>query len=131
MLAMLGVPPLLGFLGRWRLYDAALQFHPALAAVFILSSILALVAYVLALTRNWWGPAQTDAPAGAQRTFPSPGRHRRPGGRAAGRRRLAAVCCNFSKGVADETVESIDVLLPSSQPVALPYELGKLQRMRH
>jgi len=56
MLAMLGVPPLLGFLGRWRLYDAALQVHPALAAVFILSSILALVAYVLALTRNWWGP---------------------------------------------------------------------------
>ena len=56
MLAMLGVPPLLGFLGRWRLYDAAMQVHPALAAVFILSSILALVAYVLALTRNWWGP---------------------------------------------------------------------------
>jgi formate hydrogenlyase subunit 3/multisubunit Na+/H+ antiporter MnhD subunit len=64
MLAMLGVPPLLGFLGRWRLYDAAMQVHPALAAVFILSSILALVAYVLALTRNWWGPAPADAPPG-------------------------------------------------------------------
>ncbi len=69
MLAMLGVPPLLGFLGRWRLYDAALQFHPALAAVFILSSILALVAYVLALTRNWWGPAQADSPAGRKEPF--------------------------------------------------------------
>ena len=39
---MLGVPPLMGFLGRWRLYEAALQIHPALAAVFILSSIFAL-----------------------------------------------------------------------------------------
>lgn len=61
MLAMLGVPPLLGFAGRWRLYDAALQMHPALAAVLILASILALIAYVQALVRNWWGPpAKTD-----------------------------------------------------------------------
>jgi NADH:ubiquinone oxidoreductase subunit 5 (subunit L)/multisubunit Na+/H+ antiporter MnhA subunit len=60
MLAMLGVPPLLGFLGRWRLYDAAMQVHPALGAIFIVSSIFALVAYVLALTRNWWGPPLAD-----------------------------------------------------------------------
>jgi multicomponent Na+:H+ antiporter subunit A len=56
MLAMLGVPPMLGFVGRWRLYETALGISPALAAIFIASSILALVAYVLALTRNWWGP---------------------------------------------------------------------------
>jgi NADH:ubiquinone oxidoreductase subunit 5 (subunit L)/multisubunit Na+/H+ antiporter MnhA subunit len=56
MLAMLGVPPLLGFAGRWRLYESALLIHPALAAIFILSSTLALIAYVLALTRQWWGP---------------------------------------------------------------------------
>jgi NADH:ubiquinone oxidoreductase subunit 5 (subunit L)/multisubunit Na+/H+ antiporter MnhA subunit len=56
MLAMLGVPPLLGFAGRWRLYESALIIHPALAAVFILSSIFALIAYVLALTQQWWGP---------------------------------------------------------------------------
>jgi multicomponent Na+:H+ antiporter subunit D len=56
MLAMLGVPPLLGFAGRWRLYESALLIHPAIAAVFVLSSILALIAYVLALTRQWWGP---------------------------------------------------------------------------
>jgi len=56
MLAMLGVPPLLGFAGRWRLYESALLIHPGVAAVFILSSILALIAYVLALTRQWWGP---------------------------------------------------------------------------
>ena len=51
------------------MYDAALQIHPALAAIFILSSILALVAYVLALTRNWWGPPQGDTPQGRREPF--------------------------------------------------------------
>lgn len=61
MLAMLGVPPTLGFVGRWRLYETALGVNGALAGVFIASSILALVAYVLALTRLWWGPAPEPA----------------------------------------------------------------------
>jgi formate hydrogenlyase subunit 3/multisubunit Na+/H+ antiporter MnhD subunit len=59
MLAMLGVPPTIGFVGRWRLYETALVVHPMLLAVFVISSILALVAYVLALTRAWWGPADS------------------------------------------------------------------------
>ena len=58
MLAMIGVPPTLGFIGRWRLYSTALGIAPALLAVFIVSSILALIAYTLALTRIWWGPPQ-------------------------------------------------------------------------
>ncbi len=63
MLAMLGIPPMLGYLGRWRLYETALQISPLLLAVFILSSIFALIAYVLALTRVWWGPARDgDSP---------------------------------------------------------------------
>jgi multicomponent Na+:H+ antiporter subunit A len=62
MLAMLGVPPLMGFAGRWRLYQTALEINPAVAAAFILSSIFALIAYVLALTRNWWGPAEAPDP---------------------------------------------------------------------
>lgn len=56
MLAMLGVPPTLGFIGRWKLYEAALQLHPALIAGFILASVLALIAYVRAFTTIWWGP---------------------------------------------------------------------------
>ncbi|MGD0683188.1 MAG: proton-conducting transporter membrane subunit [Terracidiphilus sp.] len=56
MLAMLGVPPTLGYIGRWRLYESAVQIGWPLAAVFILSSIFALIAYTLALTRIWWGP---------------------------------------------------------------------------
>jgi formate hydrogenlyase subunit 3/multisubunit Na+/H+ antiporter MnhD subunit len=59
MLAMLGVPPTVGFMGRWRLYETALQINPLLLAVFILSSIFALIAYILALTNMWWGPGQT------------------------------------------------------------------------
>ncbi|MGA9128723.1 MAG: proton-conducting transporter membrane subunit [Terracidiphilus sp.] len=62
MLAMLGIPPTLGFLGRWRLYETAEQIGWPLAAVFILSSIFALIAYVLALTRYWWGPPDDANP---------------------------------------------------------------------
>ena len=62
MLAMLGVPPTLGFIGRWRLYETALQIGWPLAAIFILSSIFALIAYALALTRIWWGPPHDPDP---------------------------------------------------------------------
>lgn len=65
MLAMLGVPPTIGFLGRWRLYETAVQISWPLAAVFITSSILALVAYTLALTRSWWGPPISEDPPSA------------------------------------------------------------------
>ncbi|MGA3372227.1 MAG: proton-conducting transporter membrane subunit [Terracidiphilus sp.] len=63
MLAMLGIPPTLGYIGRWRLYETAVQIGWPLAAVFILSSILALIAYVLALTRVWWGPPNEPDPS--------------------------------------------------------------------
>ena len=62
MLAMLGVPPTLGYIGRWRLYETAVQIGWPLAAVFILSSIFALIAYTLALTRIWWGPEHEPHP---------------------------------------------------------------------
>lgn len=62
MLAMLGVPPTLGFIGRWRLYSSALEIGRLPLGVFILSSIFALIAYALALTRNWWGPPDENAP---------------------------------------------------------------------
>jgi NADH:ubiquinone oxidoreductase subunit 5 (subunit L)/multisubunit Na+/H+ antiporter MnhA subunit len=65
MLAMLGIPPTLGFIGRWRLYSAAYEVGFCPLTIFILSSILALIAYTLALTRNWWGPPP-DPPPQAQ-----------------------------------------------------------------
>jgi multicomponent Na+:H+ antiporter subunit A len=57
MLAMLGVPPTLGYIGRWRIYETAFQISPVLLTAFILSSVFALIAYVLSLTRVWLGPA--------------------------------------------------------------------------
>ncbi|MGA2673920.1 MAG: proton-conducting transporter membrane subunit [Terracidiphilus sp.] len=60
MLAMLGVPPLLGFAGRWRLYQTAAEMNHWLLAGFILSSMFALLAYVLCFTRCWWGPRDAE-----------------------------------------------------------------------
>jgi formate hydrogenlyase subunit 3/multisubunit Na+/H+ antiporter MnhD subunit len=60
MLAMLGIPPTMGFIGRWKLYETAVIIGWPIGGLFILSSILALIAYVLALTGIWWGP-QSDA----------------------------------------------------------------------
>ena len=65
MLAMLGVPPTLGFIGRWRLYSTALQIGVWPLIILILSSIFALIAYALALSRNWWGPPVEAAPSEA------------------------------------------------------------------
>ncbi|MGC1460619.1 MAG: proton-conducting transporter membrane subunit, partial [Terracidiphilus sp.] len=63
MLAMLGIPPTLGFIGRWKLYETAVQIGWPLGAIFIVSSIFALIAYVLALTGIWWGPeSNQDSP---------------------------------------------------------------------
>jgi len=61
MLAVLGVPPTLGFAGRWRLYGVALELGPAVLATFVLASGMALVAYVQCLARTWWGPPASVA----------------------------------------------------------------------
>jgi len=65
LLAMLGVPPMLGFAGRWRLYLTAAEIHPALLAGFILSSMFALIAYVLCFTRCWLGPNNEESDTSA------------------------------------------------------------------
>jgi len=69
MLTMLGVPPTLGFLGRWRLYSTALNASPWLLAVFLLASMCALAAYVLALARVWGGPPAESAPSAARESL--------------------------------------------------------------
>jgi multicomponent Na+:H+ antiporter subunit A len=79
MLALLGVPPILGFAGRWKLYEAALQIHPALLAGFVCASMVSLVAYVNAFTGVWWGsPSQEEKRistiAGTQWYLPPPKR---------------------------------------------------------
>jgi multicomponent Na+:H+ antiporter subunit A len=60
MLAILGVPPLLGFTGRWRIYMAAYQANAVYLALFLLASALSLVAYSRALIAHWWGPSSAS-----------------------------------------------------------------------
>jgi NADH:ubiquinone oxidoreductase subunit 5 (subunit L)/multisubunit Na+/H+ antiporter MnhA subunit len=66
MLAMIGVPPTLGFLGRWRLYETALRLGPVWLLVFASASVMALIAYALALVRVWWGPSPQTGDGSAQ-----------------------------------------------------------------
>jgi formate hydrogenlyase subunit 3/multisubunit Na+/H+ antiporter MnhD subunit len=63
MLAMLGVPPTLGFIARWRIYETGAQLGNLWLAVLIASSMCALIAYVRALTGMWWGPSPEAAAA--------------------------------------------------------------------
>jgi multicomponent Na+:H+ antiporter subunit D len=70
MLAMLGVPPLVGFAGRWRLYETAAQSGSAVLVAFIAASALSLIAYTLALTRTWWGPDGGQGPGARGRGEP-------------------------------------------------------------
>jgi multicomponent Na+:H+ antiporter subunit D len=60
-LGMLGVPPLLGFAGRWRLYlSAAEGGSAALILAMMAATGLALCYYVRGIHRVWLGPG--DAP---------------------------------------------------------------------
>ena len=60
MLAMLGIPPTMGFSDRWRLYSTAAQGGQVVLGLFILASMLSLIAYVRALTKYWWGATDND-----------------------------------------------------------------------
>lgn len=65
MLAVLGVPPTFGFAGRWRLYGVAAQQGNGWLLVMIVSSMIALFAYVRAFTRTWWGTPSEENASGA------------------------------------------------------------------
>jgi formate hydrogenlyase subunit 3/multisubunit Na+/H+ antiporter MnhD subunit len=56
-LGMVGVPPLVGFAGRWRLYLSGLELGGlGLGLVLAVSTVLALFYYVRAIHRVWMGP---------------------------------------------------------------------------
>ncbi len=57
-LGMIGVPPLLGFAGRWRLYLSGVTFGGVwLGLAMALATVLALFYYVRAIHTVWLGPA--------------------------------------------------------------------------
>lgn len=60
-LGMLGVPPTLGFLGRWRLYQSGIALGGlGLGLAMAAATALALLYYVRAIHRTWLGPAPTE-----------------------------------------------------------------------
>jgi multicomponent Na+:H+ antiporter subunit D len=62
-LGMVGVPPLLGAAGRWRLYLTGVELGGfPLGLAMALASILALLYYVRAIHRVWLGGPQTETP---------------------------------------------------------------------
>jgi NADH:ubiquinone oxidoreductase subunit 5 (subunit L)/multisubunit Na+/H+ antiporter MnhA subunit len=69
MLAMLGLPPTMGFLGRWRLYTTAYADGACPLTIFIVSSVLALIAYTLTFTHSWWGPPPDNSPPTRKEPF--------------------------------------------------------------
>ncbi|MEJ2723580.1 MAG: proton-conducting transporter membrane subunit [Deltaproteobacteria bacterium] len=55
-LGMIGLPPLLGFAGRWRLYLAGAQYGgPALVLAMVAASGMTLLYYARAIHRVWLG----------------------------------------------------------------------------
>ena len=67
-LGMIGVPPLIGFAGRWRLYLSGVTMGGVwLGLAMVVATVLALFYYVRAIHRVWMGPAD-----GMQVTEPEP-----------------------------------------------------------
>lgn len=57
-LAILGVPPTLGYAAHWRVYGAAAEAGPLLLGICLLAAALALLAYARAIAVCWWGPGR-------------------------------------------------------------------------
>ena len=63
---MIGVPPLFGFVGRWRLYLAGIETGgPTLALAMAAATGLSLFYYVRAIHRVWLGQPQEQPSASA------------------------------------------------------------------
>lgn len=61
-LGMIGVPPMIGFAGRWRIYLSGVELGGAwLGLAMALATVLALFYYVRAVHRVWLGPSVTPA----------------------------------------------------------------------
>jgi multicomponent Na+:H+ antiporter subunit D len=72
VLGMIGVPPLFGFIGRWRLYLSGLELGgPALVAAMAVATGLALLYYVRAIHRIWLGKSDDQAASTRESMLPT------------------------------------------------------------
>jgi hypothetical protein len=65
-LAVLGVPPTVGFSAHWRVFSAAAGSPPLLAALSA-AAMLSVAVYARAVALFWWGPERGAAPPPARR----------------------------------------------------------------
>ena len=118
MLAMLGVPPLLGFIGRWRLYETALQISPGRSPR--LHPLVHPRAHRLRTGSDphLVGTATTQTrlrlPDSRNGTIPAPGHDRCAGRRCCWLPASGRSCSQCCKGGDYESLESIDVLLAAA-----------------
>jgi multicomponent Na+:H+ antiporter subunit D len=58
---MIGIPPLMGFLGRWRLYFAGIEAGGLLLGIAMaLATALALLYYVRVIHKVWLGGSEQE-----------------------------------------------------------------------
>lgn len=60
MIAILGVPPSLGYIARWRIYSLGFATSPWLLGLLLISSAIALLAYGRVLATFWWGAEKVE-----------------------------------------------------------------------
>ena len=67
-LTVLGVPPLVGFAGHWRIYETALGGSWIYLALLIVATALGVLAYSRVIALVWFGPAR-EAPSSPGRSI--------------------------------------------------------------
>jgi multicomponent Na+:H+ antiporter subunit D len=62
-LAVIGVPPTLGYAAHWRIFSAAAADSLPMLAAMALGAMLMVTIYARAITLFWWGPEISPHPA--------------------------------------------------------------------
>jgi multicomponent Na+:H+ antiporter subunit A len=62
-LAVIGVPPTLGYAAHWRIFSAAAAESLPVFAILVSGAMLMVAIYARAITLFWWGPENSPHPA--------------------------------------------------------------------
>ena len=62
-LAVIGVPPTLGYVAHWRIFSAAAADSLPMLAAMALGAMLMVAIYARAIALFWWGPEISPHPA--------------------------------------------------------------------
>ncbi len=68
-LAVIGVPPTLGYAAHWRIFSAAAAENLPMCAALALGSMLVVAIYARAVALFWWGPESSPPPEPAYNRF--------------------------------------------------------------